>query len=72
MSSQTSELPAHVDVNANVSVDEGGEQLLDVLGDVRNTLGTFAVQKQKLNELGYDIDLSTNTDDEIVVTLTDI
>ena len=64
-------LPAHVTATVDISLGEKGSKMLDMLEDIQATISEVAVQRQKLNELGYDITFNTE-DGELVVELTDV
>lgn len=68
MVSEGDDLPARVNAEVDVSLGEKGDQLLELLGDFKDTMGDLAVAKQKMEKLGYTVALDTK-DGELIVVL---
>lgn len=65
------ELPAKVMANVDVTLGEQGDQLLEVLNEVRAATSDLAVAREKINEAGYDILISTNDAGVMIIKIVD-
>ena len=63
------DMQARVDVQVALTVGSDGDATIEVVDQVKDTLSDMAIQRQKLNEKGYDLTLSTSSG-ELVAEVT--
>jgi hypothetical protein len=61
------ELSATVKTNVEVTLGDDGEQLLDLVKQIKEATTGLALARQSLQQNGYDLLLSTNDTGELVV-----
>jgi len=63
------DMGARVDAQVELTVGSDGDTTIEVIDQVKDTLSRMAIQRQKLNEMGYDLTL-TEASGDLVAEIT--